>query len=93
MRAIVKKSLQKSPKAFTFFKKYPLRYYRNTKLKENEFPKQVMKFLKKLSEEVIDKIGKTDAITQEVYTSYKKFQEEVTPWTNLSEKSYINFRE
>ena len=51
-----------------------------------------MKFLKKLSEEVIDKIGKTDAITQEVYTSYKKFQEEVTPWTNLSEKSYINFR-
>ena len=24
--------------------------------------------------------------------AYKKFQEEVTPWTNLSEKSYINFR-
>ncbi|MAQ73305.1 MAG: ABC transporter substrate-binding protein [Gammaproteobacteria bacterium] len=62
-------------------------------IKINEFPKQVMKFLKKISEEVIDKIGKTDAITQEVYTSYKKFQEEVTPWTNLSEKSYINFRE
>ena len=41
MREIVKKSLQKSPKAFTFFKKYPLRYYRNTKLKEGEFPKQV----------------------------------------------------
>ena len=41
MREIIKKSLQKSPKAFTFFKKYPLRYYRNTKLKDTEFPKQV----------------------------------------------------
>jgi len=41
MRTIIKKSLKKSPKAFTLFKKYPLRYYRNTKLKESEFPKQV----------------------------------------------------
>ena len=41
MREIVKKSLQKSPKAFTFIKKYPLRYYRNTKLKDTEFPQQI----------------------------------------------------
>jgi len=41
MRTLIKKSLQKSPKVFTFIKKYPLRYYRNTTLNENEFPKQV----------------------------------------------------
>tara|TARA_Y100001960_G_C14749343_1_gene867536 strand:- start:478 stop:1560 length:1083 start_codon:yes stop_codon:yes gene_type:complete len=59
----------------------------------HEFPKKVMTFLRKLSMEVIDEIGQTDSITQEVYVSYKKFQKEVIPWTELSEKSYINSRE
>ena len=59
----------------------------------NEFPEKVMKFLKKLSMEVVNEIGQTDTITKEVYASYKKFQKEVIPWTNLSEKSYIKFRE
>ena len=43
--------------------------------------------------EVVNEIGQTDTITKEVYASYKKFQKEVIPWTNLSEKSYIKFRE
>ena len=59
----------------------------------NEFPEKVMKFLKTLSMEVVNEIGQTDTITKEVYASYKKFQKEVIPWTNLSEKSYIKFRE
>ena len=59
----------------------------------NVFPKKVMQFLKKLSIEVVNEIGETDAITKEVYASYKKFQKQVTPWTKLSEKSYLDFRE
>ena len=59
----------------------------------NEFPKKVMQFLKKLSIEVVNEIGETDAITKEVHASYKKFQKQVTPWTKLSEKSYLDFRE
>ena len=52
-----------------------------------------MKFLKKLSMEVVNEIGETDSITKEVHESYTKFQKEVIPWTKLSEKSYIKFRD
>ncbi|MEC9206205.1 MAG: TRAP transporter substrate-binding protein DctP [Pseudomonadota bacterium] len=62
-------------------------------IKINEFPKDVMKFLKKISEEVVEEIGNTDPITKEVFISYKNFQKQVAPWTKLSEKSYIDFRE
>ena len=46
----------------------------------------------KLDDDCIKKV-QTDAITKEVHASYKKFQKQVTPWTKLSEKSYLDFRE
>ena len=70
-----------------------LQYLISENISINEFPKKVMQFLKKLSIEVVNEIGETDAITKEVYASYKKFQKQVTPWTKLSEKSYLDFRE
>ena len=41
MHIFFKKSLQKFPKIFTFLKKYPLRFYRNIRLQELEFPRQI----------------------------------------------------
>ena len=70
-----------------------LQYLISEKISINEFPEKVMKFLKKLSMEVVNEIGKTDSITKEVHESYTKFQKEVIPWTKLSEKSYIKFRD
>ena len=41
MRNFFKKNLKKFPKLFTFLKKYPLRFYRNIRLQELEFPRQI----------------------------------------------------
>ena len=48
--------------------------------------------LKSLSKEILAEISKTDSITQEVYNSYTKFSSGVTPWTNISDKAYLDTR-
>ncbi len=70
-----------------------LKFLSSKKIVIKEFPREVLDSLREISIEVIKEIGSTDKITKEVYLSYTKFQEEVTPWTKLSEKSYINSRD
>jgi len=70
-----------------------LKFLSSKKIIIKEFPREVLDSLREISIKVIKEIGSTDKITKEVYLSYIKFQEEVTPWTKLSEKSYINSRD
>jgi len=70
-----------------------LKFLSSKKIIIKEFPAEILDSLREISIEVLKEIGSTDKITKEVYLSYIKFQEEVTPWTKLSEKSYINSRD
>ena len=45
-----------------------------------------------LSDEILKEISLTDNITKEVYKSYTDFQSNVKPWTDVSDKSYLNIR-
>ena len=57
-----------------------------------KFPNEVLTKLKVISDEILKEISLTDDITNEVYKSYTSFKENVEPWTNISDKSYLNIR-
>jgi TRAP-type mannitol/chloroaromatic compound transport system substrate-binding protein len=52
----------------------------------------VLTKLKIISDEILKEISLTDDITNEVYKSYVSFKDNVEPWTNISDKSYLNIR-
>ena len=45
-----------------------------------------------LKDEILKEISSTDKITNEVYKSYVSFKEDVEPWTDISDKSYLDIR-
>ncbi|HKK04394.1 MAG TPA: TRAP transporter substrate-binding protein DctP [Gammaproteobacteria bacterium] len=57
-----------------------------------EFPKDVLKKLHSLSDEVVAEIASKDATSKKVYTSFKKFLDRVVPWSDISERAYLNAR-
>jgi TRAP-type mannitol/chloroaromatic compound transport system substrate-binding protein len=69
-----------------------LQFLKSKKIEILKFPDEVLLKLKNLSKEILEEISKTDAITQEVYKSYTKFSSGVTPWTNISDKAYLDIR-
>ena len=69
-----------------------LQFLKSKKIEILKFPDEVLLKLKSLSKEILAEISKTDSITQEVYNSYTKFSSGVTPWTNISDKAYLDIR-
>lgn len=57
-----------------------------------EFPEDVLRELKSLSEKVVDSEAAKDSLAQKVWASQKAFREQVTQWTNASEYAYIKAR-
>ena len=57
-----------------------------------KFPRAMLSKLQAISNEILKEISLTDDITKEVYQSYMQFKNEVIPWTNISEKSYLDTR-
>ena len=57
-----------------------------------KFPNEVLTKLKEISDEILKEISSTDEITNEVYKSYVSFKEDVEPWTDISDKSYLDIR-
>jgi len=53
---------------------------------------QVLTKLKEISDEILTEISSTDEITNEVYKSYVSFKDDVEPWTDISDKSYLDIR-
>jgi len=59
------------------------------KIKFLQFPKDVLSTFKKLNEEVLDEITSNDAMSKKVYTSYKKFQNDISKWYEIAERNYV----
>ena len=56
------------------------------------FPDDVLKGLKKHSEEVIAELVKSDPFSAKVYKSYSKFNKEIMNWAEISEEAYAAAR-
>ena len=69
-----------------------LQFLKSKDIKILKFPDEVLIKLKGISKEILTEISKTDSITQEVYNSYMKFNENVSPWTDISDKAYLNIK-
>jgi TRAP-type mannitol/chloroaromatic compound transport system substrate-binding protein len=69
-----------------------LQFLKSKKIEILKFPDEVLSKLKNLSKEILAEISKSDAITQEVYNSYTKFSSDVSPWTKISDKAYLDIR-
>ena len=69
-----------------------LQFLKSKDIKILKFPDEVLIKLKSISKEILTEIGRTDSITQEVYNSYMKFNENVSPWTDISDKAYLNIK-
>ncbi|MBT3548686.1 MAG: TRAP transporter substrate-binding protein [Gammaproteobacteria bacterium] len=69
-----------------------LQFLKSENINILRFPDEVLSTLKKISEEILKEISLTDSITKEVYNSYMKFKDNVTPWTDISDKSYLDIR-
>ncbi len=52
------------------------------------FPDAVLAKLREYSGEVIEEICEDDAMSRKVYKSFHKFQQQVSRWADVSEKSY-----
>ena len=56
------------------------------------FPDDVLRKLRKISEDVVAEVASGDALSKRVYQSYKTFRDKVIPWQATSEQAYLNAR-
>jgi TRAP-type mannitol/chloroaromatic compound transport system substrate-binding protein len=54
------------------------------------FPDEVLAGLRKLANEVLDEVAAGDAMSKKVYEHFKAFRAKVDPWTDLSERAYMD---
>ena len=69
-----------------------LQYLKSKNIIIREFPNQIMNKLKDISKQVMEEISHYDSLTKEIYVSYNNFQKNVSPWTEISDKSFLNMR-
>tara|TARA_B100000953_G_C18025658_1_gene421727 strand:- start:1531 stop:2604 length:1074 start_codon:yes stop_codon:yes gene_type:complete len=69
-----------------------LQYLKSKNIVIKEFPREVMNKLRYISKQVMKEISTHDSITKEIYVSYNNFQKNVSPWTEISDKSFLNIR-
>ena len=62
----------------------------NVKLRN--FPDDVLRELKKISEEVIAEAAASDPLAEKVWQSLKTFRDQVTQWTDVSEQKFLQAR-
>ena len=65
--------------------------YPNIKIKT--FPKEVLKAMKKATDEVMSEYAKQDKLFDEVYTSQMNYMKKARVWTKISEYDYITTTE
>lgn len=56
------------------------------------FPDDMLKELKTVSDEVVSSLAATDRDTADIYNSFNNFRSSVSPWTYLSEVSFVTAR-
>jgi TRAP-type mannitol/chloroaromatic compound transport system substrate-binding protein len=57
------------------------------------FPDDVLTQLHALSDEVVAEVAAKDKLSGKVYTSFKKFRDQVVAWHDVSERAYLNARQ
>jgi len=62
------------------------------KVQLKPLPDDVIKTLKKLSDEVVGDVAAKDPMSKKVYQSFTKFREQVVAWHDISERAYLNAR-
>ena len=58
------------------------------KVQLKEFPKPVIKELRKLSQEVLEEVAASDPMFKKVYDAFLAFQKNIYGWNKLSEEPY-----
>lgn len=58
-----------------------------------DFPDDVLRELKKLSEQVVEEAAQADPFAAKVWASQKAFRKQVTQWTQNSEQKFLEARE
>ncbi|PLY16841.1 MAG: ABC transporter substrate-binding protein [Sedimenticola sp.] len=57
-----------------------------------QYPDEVMKKLKELSDEVVSELAAKDPMSGKVFASFRKFRDQAIAWHNVSERAYLNQR-
>lgn len=57
-----------------------------------QFPDDVLKQLKTLSEQVVNEIAEKDPVAKKIYASYSAFQKQAATWQAISEQAYTQAR-
>lgn len=55
-------------------------------------PDKVLERLRALSDEVVAELAGEDALSGKVYESFSRFRKQVTAWSDISERAYLNVR-
>lgn len=59
-------------------------------VKLRKFPDEVLRELRKLSDEVLEESAAGDPMTRKVYDAFLAFRAKVEPWTEISERAYMD---
>lgn len=57
-----------------------------------QFPDDVLKQLKTISEQVVTEIAEKDPMAKKIYASYSAFQKQAATWQGISEQAYTSAR-
>ncbi|MGI9409043.1 MAG: ABC transporter substrate-binding protein, partial [Hyphomicrobiaceae bacterium] len=61
-------------------------------VKMQKYPDSLLKELGRISGEVVDKVGNTDANTKKVWDSYRGFRKTAMEWSKIGLQGYMNAR-
>ncbi|ROT99802.1 TRAP transporter substrate-binding protein [Marinobacter sp. R17] len=62
-------------------------------VKLRRFPDDVLNRLREMSAETVKELAEKDDMARKAYESYKAFRDKVVPYTDISERTYLNIRE
>ena len=61
-------------------------------VKLHKYPDSLLQELGRVSGEVVDRVGNTDAVTKEVWESYRNFRKTALGWTKIGLQGFMNAR-
>ena len=62
------------------------------KVELRNFPENVLKELRGVADKVVAELADRDPMAERIFTSFRKFREQVTAWNDISERAYLNTR-
>ena len=69
-----------------------LKFLKDNSIEIKEFPSEVLDVLRETSSSVLKELSLHDDISLEIYNSYISFKNKISPWTKISNLSYLKTR-